>query len=561
LLYILLEVISVRSSAIAALWLLPPLLTALFVGLMRWLAPGLKFNQDLERYLLREFFPSGSLFPMTGWAWFFVAVGLVITSLIIAAEDESLWGLVPFLLAVFVLLVPFVTAVWNNDKDNGRYYSRATVFHVRNLNAPPSSLINLLDGAKAGKPGCDRVGDHDVASCVKQDDLARGFTWETRTSSLAAARTAMTNAASPVQGVDVMDPSVTYLYGESANQGRWTAILDGSGKQPTYGVAEWDGTTNTVKVCRFTGSYRFDRAFGGSGRNSLRNLLAERFRSVHYDDKDIWGYCQGEEPVIVVRVQKDLGYANRRVSAPAGVLVLHGSSNGKPKVEYRPKVAPDELPGPVYPITLVRVQRDANAWAAGRGNKKGRAFGFQRSSFKTQEQNSGEYLLRGPDRRLYYVTPLAPRASKSESLIAYGVVRADQVTSGQLNTYDIHVLSDDDPAIVSLPTLNAKAVAYVSGPSSPYPNFLNSGGDLQEFLPLGGDRWRVYGIQNGQTVFYVDLSANGSVQPKTVAPGAGSAPKPAGKQTCATSPKELSDKVLAQCLATLADELRRRNPN
>jgi hypothetical protein len=550
----------VRSSAIAALWLLPPLLTALLVGLLRWLAPGEKINQDLERFLLRDFFPSGSLLPMTGWAWIFVAIGLTITGMIIVADDGSLGGLVFFLLAVFVLLVPFVMALWDNDKDSGRYYSRATVFHVRNLNDPPSSLINLLDGAKAGKPGCDRVGDHDVVSCIRQDELARGFTWESRTSSLAAARTAMTNAASPVQGVDVLEPSVTYLYGENANEGRWTAVLDGSGEQPAYGVAEWDGTTNTVKVCRFTGSYRFGRAFGGTGRASLRNLLAERFPSVHYDDDDIWGYCQGEEPVLVVRVQKDLRYANRRVSAPAGVLVLHGSANGKPKAEYRPKVMPGELPGPVYPISLVRVQRDANSWAAGRGNKEYRAFGFQRSKFKTQEQNSGEYLLRGPDRRLYYVTPLAPRDSRSESLIAYGVVRADQVTSGQLNTYDIHVLSDDDPAIVSLPTLNAKAVAYVSGPSSPYPNFLNSGGALQEFLPLGGERWRVYGIQNGQTVFYVDLSANGSVQPKTVAPGAKSAPKPAGTQTCATAPKDLSDQVLASCLADLAAELRRRTP-
>ncbi|GAA3242169.1 hypothetical protein [Actinocorallia longicatena] len=553
---------------IAFTWLTPPLLVLLLLGLCRMLAPGSSVNQSLPDFFEREFYPSGSLYPLTGYAWLLIAIGLFATAMIVFDQVDSGGGsggggllVAAFaLLGVFVLAVPFITAVWNNDKDHGRFYSAATVYHVPSVEDPPSSLTGLLEGAKPGTNGCDRAGAHDVRSCVKVDDSFKTLAWEPRTTSLAAARTAMTNAASPVQNVDVMDGSLSYLYGETAGQGRWAAVLDGTGAQSAYGVAEWDGSANAVRVCRFTGGHRFDRAFGGSGGNSLHNLLADRFSGLHFDEDDVWGYCQGDEPRIVVRVTSGKGYANRRVEVPAGVLILRGSPSGRPVMEHRARIGPGELPGPVYPTSLVRVQKDANSWTAGRANKDEKAYGYQRSEYKTQKDNRGEYLMRGTDRRLYYLTPLTPHASKSESLIAYGVVRADEVASGRLNTYDIHVLADGDPAVVSLPNLDAKAIAYVSGPQSPYPNFLNSGGALQEFMPLGGGKWRVYGVQNGQTVFYIDLASTGALQPKTVLPGAPQAAAPSKDLTCASPPKDLPDRLLAQCLSDLASELRRRNP-
>ncbi len=100
------------------------------------------------------------------------------------------------------------------------------------------------------------------------------------------------------------------------------------------------------------------RAFAGTGAVSLRNLLAERFPGVVYSDQDIWGYCDGPDPrtarpVVVISVARQAGWRQRTVLEPAGVLVLRGSPDGRPDVTYRADVAPGELPGAVYPASVV----------------------------------------------------------------------------------------------------------------------------------------------------------------------------------------------------------------
>lgn len=539
------------------------------------LAPGFKINQELPHLVQRWFFPDADLSSLTPLAWSWVAIGLIITAFVIGAmdADDAEGGsgggtalvVLASVAAVVVLVWPLPAGLWDNDKDAGRYYSSATVFHVPDITRPPGSVGDLVRGARQGDGrGCDRLGRHDVRACIKIGNTLPSLRWEARTSSLLAARTAMNNAASPVQRVDVMEPTLTYLWGEAENTGRWSAVLDGSGiRQPMYGVAEWDGTTNTAKVCRFTPGHRIGRAFEGSRKNSLRNLLAERHPTLLYDDTDIWGYCENDRPVIVIPVQRQIGHAGRTVMTAAGVLILRGSPSGRPATVHRSHVRPGELPGPVYPISLVRDQRKATQWAAGREFRNRSSFGFEASDFETQGDNRGEYLLRGRDRRLYYVTPLRPRDSRSEALVAYGLVPADQSDIGRLNRYDVHVLADGDRSIASLATLKAQAVAHVSGPASPFPNFLNSGGRLQEFLPLGGDLWRVYGVQNGQTVFYVDLTATGRVKPKTVAPGSSGdqaqPPSPSPTRSgCGRPVRELTDRQLAECLGQFAGEVRRR---
>ncbi|RAY15575.1 hypothetical protein DPM19_07210 [Actinomadura craniellae] len=554
------------------LWGWMPALGWLLWSLSRWLMPGLKFNQDLASLVQRWFFPHGDLSALTALGWLWVVTGLVISAIYLTAawDDGDGDGGTLALAALCVLLALAVAcfllppAFWDNDKDTGRHYGATTVFHLPDLTRVPGSMTDLLQGSRPGDgKNCDRLGAHDVHACVKRDASFSGLRWEARTSSLAAARTAMANAASPVQQVDVLDDSVTYLWGETKDSGRWSGLLDGSGDhRPMYGVAEWDGTTNTARICRFDTSYRINRAFSGTQLNSMRNLLAERYPALHYESTDIWGYCQNDRPVIVIPVQRQIGYESRTVMTAGGVLVIRGSASGRPAIEHRGRVRPGELPGPVYPISLVRAQRDAVQWAAGRGHRDRSGFGFERTDFRTQAENRGEYLLRGADRRLYYVTPMTPRASRSQSLIAYGIAPADQVDDRRLNRYHVHVLADGDPAVASLNTLNAQAVAHISGPSSPHPNFLNSGGSLQEFLPLGGEMWRVYGVQNGQTVFYIDLSATGRTEPRTVrgqaaapppAPGAGPAATGCGRPVAELSPKELAD-----CLGRFADELQRR---
>src|SRR5207249_990605 len=122
--------------------------------------------------------------------------------------------------------------------------------------------------------------------------------------------------------VDLMDASINYLPGTQPDSGVWTGILDGSGwQQPTEGVVTWNGRSNTATVCHF-GQHgdQFNRAFAGSRRNNLRNVLADRFPQLVYSDTDMWGQCVGGAPQIIIPVERQLGWANRSVLSPAGIL-------------------------------------------------------------------------------------------------------------------------------------------------------------------------------------------------------------------------------------------------
>ena len=538
--------------------------------------------------------PGGGLAHPTPLFWLWVAIGLAGTAFIMGGGlDDTYADRVPpadgamvaaGVGAVVVLAVPTFIAVWDNDKDAGRHYSAATVFHTTKGAPPPSSLGYLLDGARPAGDGCDVRGRHDVPSCVKYDRLEGIRSFEGRTSSFASARAMMQHAASPAPKVDAWEPSITYFYGSAPGRsGVWTAILDGSGKAtPTYGIATWDGKTNNVQVgCRFNvgPNNRFDRAFGGERGNNLRNLLAEKYPDYRYDDDDIWGYCKGDRPVIVVAVSKLKAIGNRTVDVPAGVLLLEGGRRG---VAHRhlADVRPGQLPGPVYPDSLVERQTEATAWAAGRKWKQRASFGFKPTTDDVQAGNTSEYLLRGPDRRLYYVTPLSPNASRSQAFIAYAVTPADTVASGRLNRMDVYVLPDGDRRVANLNTLVAQATDAVRTTD---PTFLNTRGELEEFTPLGGDMWRVFGVRRGITEFYVDLSATGRTAPRTVAvagsrpdgdtsggntpagdaPGGAPSPSPSsspGAGACGKPPERMSEREIADCMTALGEELRKRGP-
>ncbi|MBC6460819.1 hypothetical protein [Actinomadura sp. HBU206391] len=558
-----------RTAWIAGLWLWIPVLVGLIGLFFHMFMSGTKTTQVVTLWFQRSFLPRGDLFTLPAVTWLWVAIGLLLTALVLSFDEDGEFGLdwmspwrsIAVVLLVLtgsgVILMPVPSALWDNDKDRQRFYGSATVFHVPSVTSPPASVAKLVEGSRRGKDGCDRIGRHDVRSCVKVDNGYPALRWESRTSSLAAARTAMKAAASPVAGVNVMESTFAYQWGSSPNTGQWSAVLDGSGGgTPAYGVAQWDGRTNSAQVCRFGAGNRFERAFGGSGRNSLRNLLADRHPDLIYTDKDIWGYCQGDRPVIVIAVQRPLDHRQRTVTVAAGVLILEGSASGRPDITHRPRVRPGELPGPVYPISLVRTQRDAAQWAAGRGEYNN-SFGLEPTGFQTQQANPGEYLLRGADRRLYYVTPLTPRDTSSELFVAYGIVPADQVDSGRLNRYDLYTLADGDPNIADLNALYVKAKSVACA------------GTLEQFIPLGGQEWRVYGVDGGQTLCYIDVSVNGQVQPRTVQrptegteettppPSGSEEPRPS-KSQCGRSPTELGDRQLAECLADFADEVRRR---
>ncbi|MFI6444188.1 hypothetical protein [Kitasatospora sp. NPDC050543] len=588
----------------AAVWWLWMPVGALLIWVVKHFVFG-GFGQQDQSYLLllqQEFFPHSSVLGATALFWLWITVGLLGTLAIIAfAVEESGAGYggksVRLLLAVVVLAtlgsaVRVGTGLWDNDKDLGRFYARATVLDIpAGDNRTPRSVLPVAAHSRKGDgTRCDLVGTSDVPACVKVAPMP-DFDFDPRTASFTGASTALANSAGQASGVQLMRHSIHYLPTGRPNQEVWTAVLDGSGEQPIEGVAIWDGRSNTVSTCSFRGDHSFDRAFGGAGDNSLRNLLSERFPDLVYSDQDIWGYCDGADPgtaapVIVISVERQTGWAERTVLQPAGVLLLTGSPDGKPVLTYRPEIAPRELPGAAYPASVVRAQIAEIQWLGGRGAKNESSFGYEHTSAATNAGNPGEFLLRSAtDGHLYYVTPLVPRDSSSQLVVAFAVVQADRVGGG-LNDLHVYVRGDDSPTI-NIGVLASRMVSYFGQQTSMAIRF-GSGGQLQEIIPFGRDMWRGFVDIQGQTQDYIDLSGDATVQPNLVAvngsitppgnqpgpapstsasPAPSSAPSPPaaaspGQATpagsCGGDTGQLSTAQLAACIAAFSQALQSR---
>ncbi|MEW1912921.1 hypothetical protein AB0442_31555 [Kitasatospora sp. NPDC085895] len=557
--------------ALAAWWLWMPLVALLVWVVKHFLFGG--FGQQDQSYVLlvdQELFPHGGLLDAAPLFWLWVAVGLLGTVWGVAfVADESGAGFrgwrVRLVVAVVVLatvgsLVRAGTGMWDDDKDAGRYYARATVLDVpAGGSAVPRSVLAVTEHTRSGDGGrCDLVGTADVPACVKTAPMP-DFDFEARTASYAAATKALTDSAGLASGVHLMGHSLHYLPDASQGGGVWTALLDGSGEQPMEGVAVWDGRSNTVATCAFGGDRAFGRAFSGTGANSLRNLLAERFPGLVYSEQDVWGYCDGPDPrtarpVVVISVARQIGWMQRTVVEPAGVLVLRGSADGRPDMTYREEVAPGELPGAVYPGSVVRAQIHEVQWLGGRGAKDDRGFGYSHTSASTNADNPGEFLLRSKkDGHLYYVTPLVPRESSSQLVVAFAVLQADR-TGGGLNDLHVYVRGDDAPS-VNLDVLASRMVSYMAQQTS-ITISAGAGGALQEIVPFGRDMWRGFVDFNGQTQDYIDLSGDATVKPNLVslngsitAPGGQPTPAPATPAPSATAPAPSAPAPTAQAPA------------
>ncbi|MER7708110.1 hypothetical protein ABTX81_35130 [Kitasatospora sp. NPDC097605] len=586
------------AVGLAAWWLWMPLL-ALVVRLVKHVVFG-GFGQQDQSYALlieREFLPHGGVLDAAPLFWFWIAVGLcgTVWAVVAVAEDAGAdlggWKVrltvAVVALAVVGSLVRAGTGLWDDDKDEGRFYAAATVLDVPATGAgTPRSVLPVTEHTRPGDGGrCDLVGTADVPACVKTAPMP-DFDFEARTASYAAATKALTDSAGLTSGVHLLGRSLHYLPDAARGGGVWTAVLDGSGEQPMEGVAVWDGRSNSVSTCAFGGEHAFGRAFAGTGAVSLRNLLAERFPELVYGDNDIQGYCDGAEPrtarpVVVISVSRQIGFRQRTVREPAGVLVLRGSPDGRPDVTYRPTVAPGELPTAVYPTSAVRSQIHEVQWLGGRGAKDDRGFGYAHTSAATNATNPGEFLLRSKaDGHLYYVTPLVPRESSSQLVVAFAVVQADRAGGG-LNDLHVHVRGDDAPS-VNLDVLASRMVSYMAQQTA-ITISAGPGGALQEIIPFGRDMWRGFVDFNGQTQDYIDLSGDATVTPNLVSlngsitpPGSQPSPAPSQSQSqspgptqspaqpvppaggCGDDPARLTTAQLAACVAELSKTLQGR---
>lgn len=517
--------------ALAVWWLwMPAALTVVWL-LSRFVFGG--FGQQAQGFvesLQADAFPYGDPWHLAALMWVWLAIGGLVSLIIIrSCASDGDFGARPqarrtatALLLVGLLLTVTAgigawAALWDNDKALADYYLQDTTFVTASVSPPPSSLIPLVEGDRAGTGGCTYVGAADVPSCLRIGTMP-AFDWAPRTASFAAAGSVMTNSSALASQVNVMAATEHYLPGTGSSPGVWSAVLDGARTRPMEGVAEWDGQSNAATICQFQGDDSFNRAFSGTGGNSLGNLIAQLYPSLVYTTADITGYCTGSgstaRPVLVLPVERQIGWKQRSVLEPAGVLVLTGSPSGNPVLTYHATVEPGRFPCQVYPESVAKTQVDDLVWSAGRGNMDDAGFGYENASIASNSANSGQYVMRSNlDGHYYFVTPLTPRNSASQAVVAYAVERADEASTG-LNPLTVYVVADStDPP--SLQVIESEMTGYVNRVD---PGLLGSGGsgDLDEILPFGQGMWRGFVDVDGVTQDYVDVSSDSTQAPSLV---------------------------------------------
>ena len=365
----------------------------------------------------------------------------------------------------------------------------------------------------------------------------------------------------------------SYIYGEDG-AGSWTGIRDGKNRQPIFGVATWAGAGTSVKTCEFKGEYELNKAFGGSWGKNLGDDIAAFDKSFTYSAQDMYGYCDGDKPVIVIPGTRTGTTDVRTINVAYGVMTITGSSTGRPVIEFRDEVKAGELPGPVYPVRLVEQQRSSLGWSAGRVWPWQSPVGFTSTDTTAQAGNSTDFLLQSKkDGRLYWVTPMRPLNTESQTLVAYSVTPADEMTSGELNQQRIYVLNGDDPRVVNLNDLENVVTQAVAKDD---PGFFTGSdenvGRIVEFIPTSDDSWQVFAERGGRAVYRIDITGgarmntsvmelNDEGEAETVDPSDDSSGDDTSAAICGEDVSNLTDAELATCLNLLTEELLARQDN
>lgn len=239
----------------------------------------------------------------------------------------------------------------------------------------------------------------------------------------------------------------------------------------------------TGTTCEF--SEQADRRIDGNFAGNLGRLIGTERRWVNWYDEDVYGYCDGTIPIVVVPLieQDGLFVVTQR---PAGVALYNGRTGA---LEFRDDTT--GIPGPAYPMTLAAMQRQAthaidgfDAWLWNRAGWE-----TTEGDDDTNSGNAAEFNLAVSDRATY-VTPLTGRGSAT-SISAISTVPANGPATA-LAPLTVHRLDPDwlSPSAI---------VSRIRADYQDIPNWQQI--KVMELAPTSGDRW-VATLGNDQNVLY-----------------------------------------------------------
>lgn len=358
-----------------------------------------------------------------------------------------------------------------------------------------------------------------------------------------------------------------------ADKGVYGSLIrkSGSGSSSYVGVMEqkleFTGQSK-VNVCTFSTSA--DKRLGGYFGHSMTRALSHIERGLVVDEKDAYGFCDGDTPMVVIPVKKLQGWFPA-IQVPAGVAIYNGKTG---ELKLHKDLTEGAVPGPVYPMSLAQRQREALGalngtwWQALRGQ-----VGYSDTSSDNGDPNGSnraELALATAGGDDVFATPLTMRG-RSGAIAALGISDAGQVHAGQLNSYTVHELTAARKA-------NSAVQDRLKADYADLPDWA-AGMKVFEIAPVSNGTW-VASLGQKQNVNYrVRINADGSSCLETASgekircgarrggtfntttpgtPGSSGATDPVELPGDAAALAELTDAQIAQLQKQLTDELVRR---
>ncbi|GIE77991.1 hypothetical protein Aph02nite_39410 [Actinoplanes philippinensis] len=159
---------------------------------------------------------------------------------------------------------------------------------------------------------------------------------------------------------------------------------------------------------------------GGWFGHNLGRLIANEQRWVRFDERDVYVYCDGDTPMVVVPLKRQVGVLTV-TERPAGAALYNGRTG---QLTITNDTA--RIPGPTYPISLAARQREGTAAVGGFADWWAERGGWDASDDGANEGNNSEFTLRFTDGTgSAYVTPLTPQGEAS-SVVAVSTVPTRQ---------------------------------------------------------------------------------------------------------------------------------------
>jgi hypothetical protein len=420
--------------------------------------------------------------------------------------------------AVFsTLLGLWVPSIWNTGKQRADYVlkdSATFVLPTLEQGATPFSMEKLVLGGTVNTDGTAMVTGHDVRTTIVKGDVTDFLN---RTDGIYAALRVMRADAPGGSATIIRDETLAFIATPQDGQsqadsataaGYFSVIRDGSDRQNRpYGIITWSGSGSArSESCVFDKDHDLNRALVGRRGNSLENLMLEDHPEFRWDINDAYGYCEvmpngaPKAPRIVVPVTREQRIGFKTVRVPAGILLIKGSPTGDPIITYMSEVKDGDIPGPVYPESMAKSQRQKLDWAAGRKFHNNN-WGFDEPDLVSNTENNSEFVQVDPvTQKVIFTTPVATKAPGSSAVSAYVVVEAGHVSSGTFNKMNIYVLDDRDGQLPSLARYEGFALASVNDRQ---PGFFTSGGSLIEFTPGRNGTWTAFAVDKSGVLWYV----------------------------------------------------------